>query len=183
MARLLTVLIVAVVVMLAAFQTSTSAGKAAGKDGFGFDGSLSGFPTGAVDLTGGGAYDPATASNTIGATTFVHSGGGFRCTAEVAQGPLKGCLAGEGVRWDTVQLLASITFKCNGAGDIAHTVVTDDDTVVLLADFYRAGDGIEESFSNVPMFVSAQDERGDLPGDQNVWIAGVGCGSAVGSFN
>jgi hypothetical protein len=87
------------------------------------------------------------------------------------------------VRWDTVQLLASTTFKCNGAADTAHTVTTESDTVVLLADFYRAGDGIHESFADVPMFVSNQDERPDLPGDQNVWISGVGCGDGVVNFN
>lgn len=116
------------------------------------------------------------------ASTFVHSNGGFRCTASVNQGPLAGCAAGEGVRWDTVQILPSFTFKCNGASDTAHTVTTDSDTVVLLADFYRAGDGIDESFSSAAMFVSAQDERLDLPGDQRVWIAGVGCGDGQVHF-
>ncbi len=66
---------------------------------------------------------------------------------------------------------------------MAHTVTTDRDTIVLLADFYRAGDGIHESFSSVPMFVSAQDERPDLPGDQRVWIAGVGCGDGEVHFS
>ena len=36
--------------------------------GFGFNGSVSGFPTGAVNVTGGGAY---------GLPDFVHSAGGF----------------------------------------------------------------------------------------------------------
>src|SRR5881394_2012491 len=47
---------------------------------FGFNGSVSGFPTGAVSITGGGAYDLANG--------FVHSGGGFRCLEDVRQGPL-----------------------------------------------------------------------------------------------
>ncbi len=178
-----TIVLTAILMLLVGFSASPSKSSAAGRSGFGFNASLSGFPSGSVDLTGGGAYDPATASNTVGADTFVHSSGGFRCTADIHQGPLNGCSAGEGVRWDTVQVLASTTFKCNGPSDTAHTVVTDGDTVVLLADFYRAGDGNEESFANVPMFVSNQDERPDLPGDQNVWIAGVGCGDGEVSFN
>ena len=70
--------------------------------GFGFNGVVSGFPTGTVFLTGGGAYDLATG--------FVKSAGGFRCLKTVNQGPLTGCLEGEGVRWDTVELLTSTTF-------------------------------------------------------------------------
>src|SRR5438093_9152568 len=83
---------------------------------FGFNGSVSGFPTGAVRITGGGAYDLAN--------SFVHSGGGFRCLEDVLQGPLSmsinaddpgPCLGGEGVRWDTAGLLTSTQFKCTGA--------------------------------------------------------------------
>ncbi len=160
------------------FGPSPSAG-AASRTGFGFNAQLSGFPTGTVALTGGGAYDPQA----TGADAFVRSGGGFNCTAGINQGPLAGCATGQGVRWDTVQTLPSFVFKCNGAADAAHTVATDSDTIVLLADFYRAGDGIDESFSSVPMFVSAQDERPDLPGDQRVWIAGVGCGDGEVRFD
>jgi hypothetical protein len=159
------------------FGSSSPAG-AASRIGFGFNGQLSGFPTGAVTLTGGGVYDPQVTDP----STFVRLSGGFNCTAGVDQGPLAGCALGEGVRWDTVQVLPSFTFKCNGASDTAHTVTTDNDTIVLLADFYRAGDGIDESFSSVPMFVSAQDERPDLAGDQRVWIAGVGCGDGPVHF-
>jgi len=66
--------------------------------GFGFNGSVSGFPTGAVTVTGGGAY---------ALPDFVHSAGGFSCIADVLQGPLSiplhggsPCVAGQGVRWD-----------------------------------------------------------------------------------
>src|SRR5689334_16253946 len=48
--------------------------SASGKDAFGFQGSVSGFPTGAVTLSGGGAYDLATG--------FVKAAGGFRCTED-----------------------------------------------------------------------------------------------------
>jgi hypothetical protein len=143
---------------------------------FGFNAaSIRGFPTGEARLTGGGAYDPKTG--------FVQSAGGFRCLEDINQGPLNGCKAGEGVRWDTVELLPSFTFKCTGAAsEKPKTVVTDDNTVVLLADFYRQGDGNIESFT-AHMFVSEVDEAPDFPGIQNVWIEGVGCGHAIANFN
>jgi hypothetical protein len=114
---------------------------------------------------------------------FVHSAGGFRCTSDVGQGPLKGCLAGEGVRWDTANLRRSTSFKCTGAAaESLKTVSTDQNTVGLDADFYRAGDGNDESF-NAQMIVSANDLAPDIAGIQNVWIQGVGCGSAHVNFS
>ncbi len=99
------------------------------------------------------------------------------------QGPLAGCLTGEGVRWDTVELRASTTFKCTGsAPEPTKTAVTDDDTAVLLADFYRAGDGIDESFT-ARTIVSAGDIAPDIAGTQNVWIRGVGCAFAIANFS
>jgi hypothetical protein len=156
--------------------TAAPAWAAGGNIGFGFNATnISGFPTGAASLTGGGSYNPGTG--------FVKSGGGFRCTSDVGQGPLTGCLAGEGVRWDTVELLASTTFKCTGsAAEPLKTATTDENTVVLLADFYRAGDGIDESFT-AQMIVSADDIAPDIAGIQNVWIQGVGCASAITNFS
>jgi hypothetical protein len=159
---------------------------AGGRSGFGFNGTAKGFPTGAVFLTGGGSYDASTASNTIpDEETSVKSGGGFRCTEPVAlgQGPLAGCATGEGVRWDTVQLLASTPtgFKCNGA-DALKNANTDAGTVVLLADFYRAGDGVDESFT-AQIIVSESDIADDIPGVQNLWVQGVGCATAITNFN
>jgi hypothetical protein len=149
---------------------------------FGFNGSVSGFPTGAVSVTGGGAYGLAT--------DFVHSSGGFSCLADVLQGPLSvsineddpgPCLAGEGVRWDTAKLLTSTGFTCTGA-DAPKMAMTNDTTVVLQADFYRAGDGIEESFT-AKMIVSATDiAPKDFPG-ANLWVQGVGCGTAIVHFS
>jgi hypothetical protein len=137
--------------------------------------SISGFPFGAVFLTGGGGYDPKTG--------FLKTGGGFRCLADINQGPLSGCKAGQGVRWDAVSLVPSTVFKCtSAAGEVLKTAVTDSDTVVMVADFYRQGDGIDESFT-ARMFVSKTDEAPDLPGIQNVWIQGVGCGDAIANFN
>ena len=155
--------------------------KTAGRSGFGFNGRVSGFPTGAVRLTGGGSFDPATASNTVPTKTSVVSAGGFDCSAPVAQGPLAGCAAGQGVRWDTAQLLASTTFKCTGS-DAGKPATTDDHTAVLLADFYRAGDGNVESFT-AQMIVTDGDLAPEIPGIQNLWVQGVGCGTAIVNFN
>ena len=52
----------------------------------------------------------------------------------------------------------------------------------LLADFYRAGDGNDESFT-AQMIVSADDIAPDIGGIQNVWIQGVGCASAITNFS
>ena len=159
-------------------QASLAAG---GRSAFGFNGNASGFPTGAVRLTGGGSYDPATASNIVPTETSVVSSGGFDCTEPVAQGPLAGCQRDEGVRWDTAQLLASTTFKCTGA-DAPKVATTGSHTAVLLADFYRAGDGIDESFT-AQMIVSDSDLAPEIPGTQTLWVQGVGCGLANGHFN
>ncbi len=161
----------AAVVLIAA-----TASAATGNIGFGFNArDISGFPAGSATLTGGGAYNPTSG--------FVNSAGGFRCTSDVGQGPLAGCLAGEGVRWDTVELRRSTTFKCTGAAaEPLKTATTDENTVVLLADFYRAGDGNDESFT-AQMIVSAEDIAPDITGIQNVWIQGVGCASAIANFS
>ncbi len=162
-----------------AVDASFSAG---GRSAFGFNGNASGFPTGAVRLTGGGSYDPTTASNVIPTdTTVVVSSGGFDCTEPVAQGPLTGCQKDEGVRWDTAQLLASTMFKCTAA-DTPKPATTSSHTAVLLADFYRAGDGNDESFT-AKMFVSDHDLAPDIDGVQNVWIQNVGCATAIAHFS
>jgi len=168
--------LVAAVLAAAVLLIAAPASAAPGNVGFGFNATdISGFPTGAASLTGGGAYNPATG--------FAESAGGFRCTSDVGQGPLAGCLAGEGVRWDTVELRASTTFKCTGsAAEPLKTAITDENTVVLLADFYRAGDGNDESFT-AQMIVSAEEIAPDVAGIQNVWIQGVGCASAIANFS
>ena len=53
---------------------------------------------------------------------------------------------------------------------------------MLQADFYRAGDGNDESFT-AQMIVSPNDIAPDIPGIQNVWVQGVGCGSAIVHFS
>lgn len=99
---------------------------------------ISGFPGGrAAEMTGGGAYNPSAG--------FVNSGGGFRCLADITAGPFNGCLSQQGVRWDTAALLRSTAFQCTGA-DVVKTANTGNATVVLLADFYRQGDGKHRVF-------------------------------------
>lgn len=149
----------------------------------GFNGSVSGFRTGAVSITGGGAYDLASG--------FVHSGGGFSCLETVGQGPLSmsinpndpgPCLAGEGVRWDTARLLTSATFKCTGAaGETLKEATTTDNTVVLQGDFYRAGDANDESFTAQMIISATEIAPNDFPG-ANMWVQGVGCGTGIVNF-
>jgi hypothetical protein len=154
-----------------------------GRVGFGFDGTVSGFPTGVVRLTGGGSYTPEAILNGADLETAVKSGGGFDCVEGVEQGKLLGCATGEGVRWDAERLLASTSFKCTGAATEAlKPAVTNASTVVLQADFYRAGDGIDESFT-AQMIVSESDIAPDIPGTQTLWVQGVGCGSADVHFS
>lgn len=137
--------------------------------------SIRGFATGEVFLTGGGNFDAQTG--------FLHTGGAFRCLQDINQGPLAGCKAGEGVRWDASEILPSTGFKCGGAAtEPLKTAFTDDRTIVMRADFYRQGDGENESFTAL-MFISAVDLDPDQPGDQNIWIQGVGCGEANVNFN
>jgi hypothetical protein len=164
-----------------AAQSRSITGPKVDGHGFGFNGSASGFGTAAVSLTGGGSFDVATASNTVPTATRVVSNGGFSCLGDVAQGGLAGCLTGQGVRWDTEQLLVSTPFKCSPT-DAPKTAFTNDRTVVLFADFYRAGDGNEESF-RAPMIVSEDDLAPLIPGEQHLWIQGVGCGDAVVHFS
>ena len=163
-------LVVAAVMLIAPFGSSPAL-AAGSRVGFGFHAvDISGFPTGSVSLNGGGSFNP-------GATTG-HGEGGFSCTHEVDQLFLAGCLQGQGVRWDTASVLPSTTFKCTGAvAEAAKPADTGQDTVVFQADFYRAGDANDESFS-AQMIVSTQDIASDIQGVQNVWVQGVGCGTA-----
>jgi hypothetical protein len=153
--------------------------------GFGFNGVVSGFTHGKVFVSGGGTFDVASG--------FVKSSGGFSCLEDVGQGPLftsknpndpGPCLQGQGVRWDTAQLLTNtIPFKCTGAAsEMGKLAKTNNKIVVLLADFYRAGDANDESFT-AQMIVSENDiAPTDFPGS-NLWVQGVGCGHAIVHFS
>jgi hypothetical protein len=179
----------AVVVLAAAVLIVVPASAASSRVGVGFNApSIAGFPGdfsgGKAFLTGGGAYDPTSASDTDPESAFVHSNGGFRCLEDVQQGPLRGCLSGEGIRWDTDGLLQSTRFKCTGAAsEPAKQAVTDEHTAVLESDFYRAGDGNDASFKGVQVIVSDHDLAPDIDGVQNVWIQQVGCGTANLNFS
>ena len=72
------------------------------------------------------------------------------------------CLKDEGIRWDTAALLDTTTFKCTASAS-EETAETNGNTVVLQADFYRTGDGNEESFT-AKMIVSNGDISEKFPG-------------------
>jgi hypothetical protein len=176
----------ALVALAAVLVLVVPAGAASSHIGVGFNApSISGFlPGGDVFLTGGGAYDPATASNSKPEDAFVHSNGGFRCLKDVGQGPLQNCLQGQGIRWDTDGMLQSTSFKCTGkATEPGKTATTNAHTAVLLSDFYRAGDGNDASFKDVRVIVADHDLAPDIDGVQNVWIQQVGCGTANVNFS
>lgn len=81
--------LVPAVLAAAVLLIAAPASAARGNTGFGFNATgISGFPTGAARLTGGGAFNPDTG--------FVNSAGGFRCTEDVLQGPLAAPLHGGG---------------------------------------------------------------------------------------
>ena len=132
---------------------------------------IAGAPTGTVAMTGVGTYDTSTGS--------LRSNGLFRCTDTVAQGPLAGCMAGQGVHWSSTTLNPTQRFVCGT--DAAKTVTTDNRTVAFNAGFFRVGDAGTPSFS-ANVIVSAHDIAPDVPGVQNTWIQGVGCGSALQFF-
>jgi hypothetical protein len=157
--------------------------RAHGRSAFGFNGTIVSATGEIVTLTGGGSFDPATGNNTVPFETSGHGNGGFSCVTNVTSGQIAGCAQGQGVRWDTVQLLESSGFKCGGvANEQGKTATTSADVIVLLAHFYRAGDGEDASFTG-KMFVSDRDLADDVPGMQNIWIQGFGCGTGVVNFN
>ncbi len=170
---------IATVVAIVGLTLGTGMGSSAsatGKDSFSFNASeISGFPGGrSIELTGGGAYH---------LPDFIHAGGSFGCLSDISAGLFSGCLTGQGVRWDTDTVLPSTTFKCTGAAtEVLKAAETGDKTVVLLSDFYRAGDGNDESFT-AQMIVSGTDLDPVAPGVQNIWIQQVGCGTANVNFN
>jgi hypothetical protein len=131
---------------------------------------IAGAPTGSVAMVGSGIYDTSTGS--------LHATGAFQCTDSVAQGPLAGCLGGQGTHWNSTTLNATQRFVCGT--DAPKTVTTDGQTVAFNASFFRAGDVTPSFHANV--IVSAHDIAPDVQGVQNTWIQGVGCGSALQVF-
>jgi hypothetical protein len=166
-------LLAALFALLAA-SAATPVFAGSGRASFGFSaGDVAGFPTGRVSISGGGSFDLATETG--------HAGGGFSCLDSVEQLALKGCLAGQGVRWDSSTLVTTTGFKCTGAlSEALKHATTGPDTLILDADFYRAGDANDESFTAL-MIVSTTDLDPQIDGFQNVWVQGVGCGTGAGS--
>ncbi|MGE5175792.1 MAG: hypothetical protein ACM3JJ_05390 [Hyphomicrobiales bacterium] len=126
-------------------------------------------------LSGGGEFDRAWG--------YVRAGGGFRCMHDIGHGPLAGCRAGEGLRWEATEILPAggvVTSAASGSGSRGEglrAVRTDDETVVMRARFYRRGDGSHAAYA-ATMIVSARDVDPARPGVQNVWVEGVGSGDA-----
>ncbi len=166
--------VLAAAVLLVAGASTASATPSDRGTGFVFHArAVEGAPTGELRMTGIGAFD-ATSGTTRAAGTF-------RCTSSVNQGPLAGCLAGEGIRWSSTALLPSAPFKCTGAATEAlKTATTDRDTVVLQSQFFRAGDSAPSFTAN--MFVSTRDLAPDVAGVQNVWVQNVGCDTGITHF-
>lgn len=131
-------------------------------------------PVGKITLSGRGSYDASSG--------LVQAGGSFVATENITSGPLAGLRAGEGVRWRATQLLAESGFKCGGsAAEPLKTAVTGEDTAVMQVEFHRAGSGAN-AMPPAKLFVSRLDLDPDAPGVQNIWIQGVGCGSAPVEF-
>lgn len=158
---------ITVMLAAAALLAPVSNARSQGTHSFAFHADAIG---GSVFMTGGGTFDPASG--------IVEGGGGFRASQDINGGPLAGLKAGEGTHWKAAQLLRSSGFKCGGIpGETLETAVTDDNTVVMKVEFFRAGDGATPSFT-ANVFVSAEDENHEELGIQNVWIQGVGCDEA-----
>jgi len=169
---LLRVLAVSTIGLVPLFLGMASASAAGQHTAFAFvSPRIAGAPIGSVAMSGVGNYDTPTGP--------LQATGLFRCTDAVAQGPLAGCLSGQGVRWTSTTLNATQRFVCGT--DAAKTATTDGQTVAFNADFFRFGDFGAPSF-RANIIVSAHDIAPDVPGIQNTWIQGVGCGSALQVF-
>lgn len=130
--------------------------------------------SGSLSMSGGGPFNPVSG--------VVHTAGDFRCTSTVSSGPLAGCMTNQGTDWTALNLLRSTPFKCT-ANDPAgvKTAAIAADTAVLHAEFFRAGDTQSGSFT-ANVIVSSHDIAPDIAGFQNIWVQGVGCGTAAVHF-
>jgi len=152
------------------------------RQSFSIEGDVVNAATGQViHLTGGGSFDPSTASNTLGDQTSGHGNGSFDCVGDFSTGVFAGC--SQGTHWNSVQLLQSSPFKCGGVpNEQGKTATTGDGVIVVLADFFQPGDGSAPTFRR-NVFIADRDlAPDDVPGIQNVWIQGFGCGNAVVHF-
>ena len=122
---------------------------------------------GALELTGGGTIDARTGT--------LKSGGQYRAIHDIVSGPFSGLKAGEGTRWEVVEFLPSVAFRCSDDEE-ARTVVKDRDTVVMKAVFFTRGD--EKPSFTTRLFVSTKDKDPARAGVQNIWVEGAGCSEA-----
>ncbi len=136
--------------------------------------------SGAVTMNGGGDFTPGSDFTPL--PTVGHADGHFRCTSTVSAGPLAGCAAGQGTHW-TAAVLATTGFKCTAADPAGlKTAVTTNDTVAFRASFFDGGPRDAAAFT-ANAIVSTTDIAPDVPGFQNAWVQGVGCGSAMVHFD
>jgi len=164
--------LLAIVLGAASASASTASSVERDRTAFAFiSPHIAGAPTGSVAMTGFGRYDTSAAT--------LRANGLFRCTNTVGQGPLSGCMQGQGIRWSSTTFNATQKFVCGT--DPAKTVASDNQTVAFKADFFRVGDGSTPSFS-ANVIVSNHDIAPDVAGVQNTWIQGVGCDSALQFF-
>jgi hypothetical protein len=133
----------------------------------------------APNVTGGSgslAFNGAGNFNATSGVLDVH--GHFKCTSTVSSGPLGGCMSNQGGQWVSTLALRSTPFKCTATDPAGvKTATIADDTAVLQAHFFRAGDGNTASFT-ANVIVSQHDIAPDIAGVQNVWVQGVGCATA-----
>ena len=133
----------------------------------------------APNLTGGSGsltFNGAGDFNAISGVLDAH--GHFKCTSTVSSGPLGGCTSNQGGHWESTLALRSTPFKCTATDPAGvKTATIADDTAVLQAQFFRAGDGPTASFT-ANVIVSEHDIAPDIAGVQNVWVQGVGCATA-----
>ena len=164
-----------VAAVFAVLLGSSAAFAAPGNTGFNFNAPNISGASGAVAMTGGGVFNSTSG--------VIHTDGSFRCTSTVSSGPLAGCLARQGGHWDAASALRSTPFKCTATDPAGvKTATISPDTAVLRANFFRAGDRYTVSFT-ANVIVSTNDIAPDVPGFQNAWIQGVGCGSARVHFS
>ena len=126
--------------------------------------------SGSLTFNGKGDFNPISG--------VLAARGHFTCTSTVSSGPLGGCMTNQGTNWESTLALRSTPFKCTATDPAGvKTATIADDTAVLQAHFFRAGDGPTASFT-ANVIVSQHDIAPDIAGVQNVWVQGVGCATA-----
>lgn len=132
--------------------------------------SIVGSAGGEISLTAGGTFEPRSG--------LLQIRGALRIARAFVNGPLAGRPAGESLRWEGANIIPSLAIDADGTeGGAARPAVTDGTTLVLQAELFGPGDRVSAS-QRAKMIVSASDLDVAQDGVQNVWIEGVGFGSA-----